>query len=87
MSERRQIPPESREEAQVGESLLYGVLWGLLSANAALIQERMNYLGTEVTPSGEPDASAVKFSGLTIHMASGAYRVTITRDPSLDKPA
>lgn len=79
MSDRRHIPAGSREEAQMAESVLYGLLWGLLMATERLIREQFNYLGADISTTEEGERTGVYYDGLTIHMASGDYEVTIRR--------
>ena len=80
MSAKRQVPAGSREEAQIAESILYGLLHGLLTVNGPLIAERFAYEGVELIQTSPADrAAGVVFEGLTIHMASGDYDVVVTR--------
>jgi len=79
--EPRRIPPGSREEAQIAESILYGLLWGLLMTNEHLIRERFHYEGAEILNAHEADqAVGVIYDGLRIRMATGSYRVRIERE-------
>lgn len=78
MSDKRLVPPGSREEAQIAESVLYGVLWQMLNNFGPLIRETIAFQHADVHPTGEPD-SGVVYDGLTIQMASGDYDVKITR--------
>jgi len=75
--EKRRVPDGSREEAQITESLLTGVLWGLVMANEAIIAGPFKYLGCEIVPAGEPEGSAVVYRSLVVRMGSGDYEVTV----------
>lgn len=80
---RRQVPPGSREEAQMAASLIYGMLYSLLMGFGDLIKEKFNYQGVELIPGDEADKRAnIHFTGVRIRMASGSYRVIVEREKS-----
>lgn len=72
--DRRVIQSGSREEAQIAESVIYGLLWQILANFGPLIREQFNYKDVRVGTTGDP---VVPFDGLTIVMASGEYEVTV----------
>jgi hypothetical protein len=80
MTDKREVPHGSLEEAQVGESVIYGLLWGILTGAGGAIRESFNYLGADVHRTGEEGrGTGVLFDGLTVKMASGDYRITVER--------
>jgi hypothetical protein len=76
--DKRRAPEGSLEEEHIAESVLYGLLGSMLNTMAPVINENFNFLGAEVHQTSEI-GTGVYFDGLTIHMASGDYEVTIKR--------
>jgi hypothetical protein len=76
----RTITPGSREEAHVAESILYGLLGAMVEQMKPLLQTQFSLRGATLHRAEEHSESPVIFDGLTIHMASGDYRVTIEQE-------
>lgn len=74
MDARRTIPPGSREEAQIAESIIYGLLWQVLVNLGPLLRTQFSFKDARVAATGDP---IVPFNGLTIVMASGEYEITV----------
>jgi hypothetical protein len=80
---RKRVPADSRWEAQITESMLYGTLNAALRLMAPELKAAgINFKGVTLEHASSADAGMnIHHRGLVIHMASGDYRVTIERRP------